>query len=76
MNYLTGELCNVGDKVRLGNRAEGVVVCSIDTDEYTSTYPRSDWSYLGCGVMIEFIEYGLIYYQKADDDLYLIARAA
>jgi hypothetical protein len=41
MNYATGETVNLGDKVCLGDDAEGVVVILVDTGEYNSGYPKS-----------------------------------
>jgi hypothetical protein len=39
-NVLTGEM-------------PGVVVCSIDTDEYAVAYPKEQWGYLESGVLVE-----------------------
>jgi hypothetical protein len=61
-------------KVKLGADAEGVVVCSIDTGEYSMEHPEAQWGYLKNGVMIDFPKYGLIHYVDPDDDLVLVAR--
>lgn len=74
MKYCDGQDVHVGDRVRLGDDDSGVVVCSIDTKEYTEAHPREQWSYLGKGVMIEFKKYGLIHYEEPEIDLQLIAR--
>ena len=68
-----------GQEVRLGDRVDqngsgGVVVCSVDTDEYCVDYPREHWSYLGAGVLILFDEMGLVHYGGPDEDLRLVAR--
>jgi hypothetical protein len=75
MKYHDGQVVRVGDKVRLGEDDSGLVVCSMDDDEYTDDHPRKQWDYLKKGVMIEFPLYGLIHYQVAEPDLQLVARA-
>ena len=52
----------------------GVVVASIDTDEYTPTCPKEQWAYLGRGVMVDTDKAGLIHYQEPDADMALIKR--
>jgi hypothetical protein len=75
MNYPDGQKVRLGDRVRLGQDASGIVVASIDTNEYSAEHPAAQWSYLGKGVMIDFPgTYGLIHYEEPDDDLQLIAR--
>lgn len=74
MNYPDGQLVRLGDKVRLGNNKIGIVVCSIDTSEYSTLYPMEDWSYLGSGVIINFMQFGLIHYENPDPDLELVER--
>lgn len=74
MNYPDGQDVRIGDRVRMGEDDGGVVVFSIDRDEYSAAHPREQWSYLGAGVMIEFPKYGLIHFTEPDDDLELVAR--
>jgi hypothetical protein len=74
MKYAGGQEARLGDKVRLGNDNNGVVVCSIDTCEYSKEHPETQWGYLKTGVMIEFPSYGLIHYEEAEPDLELISR--
>ena len=33
------------------------------------------WSYLGKGVIIEFASFGIIHYERAEEDLVLLSRA-
>jgi len=66
----------LGDKVPLGDDDGGVVVCSIDTREYSAAAPEAEWSYLKKGVVIKFPKFGLIRYETAEPDLGLIARGA
>ena len=75
MKYPDGREVKVGDHVRLGDDDGGVVVCSIDADDYTAEHPKEQWSYLKIGVMIEFPRYGLIHFVEPDEGLELIQRA-
>jgi hypothetical protein len=75
MKYWNGQDVRLGDRVKLGDDDAGVVVCSIDTGEYSDEHPESAWGYLKRGVMISFPKYGLIHYEQSEEDLELIARA-
>lgn len=75
MKYLDGQDVRLGDKVRLGQDRNGVVVCSIDTGEYSDQYTQAEWSHLQRGVLISFPLYGVIHYEQPEADLELIARA-
>ena len=75
MKYPDGKEAHLGDKVRLGQDEEGVVVCSIDTGEYSDKYPEEQWGYLQRGVLINFPNSGLIHYEEPDSDLSLIKQA-
>ena len=77
MNYATGEVVILGDRVSLGQDSGGEVVFIIDTAEYSAGYPEAEWSYLKKGVMIHFPLYGLIHYEEAvEPDVKLIARGS
>lgn len=76
MRYFSGELVNLGDKVSLSDGALGEVVCSIDTRECSTAYSHSDWEYLKHGILVAFLKYGLIYYERAEADLHFLERAA
>jgi hypothetical protein len=74
MKYWDGQDVELGDRVKLGEDSGGVVVCSIDTKQYSEEHPESAWGYLKKGVMILFPKYGLIHYEEPEEDLELIAR--
>lgn len=76
MKYPDGKEVKLGDKVRLGEDDGGVVVCSIDRDEYSAKNTKAVWGYLKKGVIIEFPSYGIIHFVEPDEDLQLIARAS
>ena len=73
MNYMDGQKIRVGDTVKLWEGCSGVVVCSMDDDEYTPEYPREEWSYLKTGVMIDSDQAGLIHYPRLTDKLQLLS---
>jgi len=74
MHYPDGQLAQIGDIVRLWNGNEGVVVCSIDTGEYSTEYPEIEWSYLQKGVLIRSSETGLIHYPEPEATFELLSR--
>jgi len=74
MKYWDGQEIRLGDRVKLDKDEGGIVVASMDTDEYTDENPKEQWGHLK-GVMIEFPLFGLIHYDEPDEDLELISRA-
>jgi hypothetical protein len=74
VKYQNGQEVRLGDRVKLGQDEGGVVVASIDTNEYTSEHSRAQWGHLKKGVMIEFPIYGLIHYEEPEPDLQLVER--
>ena len=75
MKYPDGQEVRLGDTVALEGEQQGIVVCSIDTGEYSDAYPRDQWSYLDAGVLIEFPSYGLIHYKEPESTLRLVTHA-
>ena len=68
-----------GQEVRLWDRVDwsgspGLIVFSIDTDEYSPMYPKEAWEYLGSGVMIDTQAAGLVHTSDPDEDLRLVRR--
>jgi hypothetical protein len=74
LRYPSGEEVWLGDTVRVGESERGVVVGSLDTDEYSERFPRGEWEYLGKGVLIEFERLGLVHYMEPEPTLALVAR--
>ena len=75
MNYSDGQEMRLGDRVEDNGQA-GVIVCCVDTDEYSGEFPRTTWDFLEGGVLIQFEGRGLVHYLQPDEDLRLVARAA
>jgi hypothetical protein len=74
MNYPDGKKVLAGDKVKLWEGCYGIVVCSIDDDQYIPEYPKSEWAYLKRGVLINSDKGGLIHLIEPDEDIELIER--
>ena len=75
MKYSNGEEIRVGDKVQAWEDCTGVVVASMETDQYSVEYPKEQWAHLKVGVMIDTDKVGPVYYPEPDSDLELIERA-
>jgi hypothetical protein len=74
MNYPDGKKILVGDRLKLWEGCYGTVVCSIDDDDYSTGYPKADWSYLNEGVLIASDQAGLIHYIEPEVSFELIQR--
>ena len=74
MKYASGEEVKTGDRVQFDGDSSGIVVCSIDLDEYSIAHPKEQWSYLEKGVMIEFDILGLVHFPEFDPELLLLSR--
>jgi hypothetical protein len=74
MKYSTGEEVRLGDKVKLWAGAEGIVVCSLDSKEFSDAYSEADWGYLKKGVLIESLQAGLIHYLEPEETMILLQR--
>jgi hypothetical protein len=75
MKYADGLEVLLGDKVSLGGGMTGVVVAAIDSDNYSTTDLRRDWSYLSHGVLVQSSEAGMVHFSGPDADLQLIRRS-
>ena len=61
-----------GDRVTIGSGITGVVVFSIDTDEFSAEFPKEEWQYLGRGIMIRSEQAGLVHLGTADEPVEVI----
>ena len=75
MRYFNGQDIQVGDKVRMGDDDEGIVVCDISEGKFSPSYPKSEWAYLNEGIVIMFPRYGVLHMKDVESDLEFIARA-
>ncbi|TGV73810.1 hypothetical protein EN792_060275, partial [Mesorhizobium sp. M00.F.Ca.ET.149.01.1.1] len=76
MKYPDGTLARIGDKIVVWEGNEGVVVCSMDTDEYSEEYPKKNFGYLGRGIMVLSEKAGLIHYVTPEEEMRLLERRA
>lgn len=66
----------MGDKVSLNNQSNGIVMAIIDDDLFSEDTPKENWDYLNTRVLINFENFGLIYYDDdVESDVYLISRS-
>jgi hypothetical protein len=75
MQYSDGQHVKLWDRVKLGSDRDGVVVCLIDTGEYTDQCLEKDWGYLKKGALIKFPTLGLVHYEELEPGIQLLARA-
>jgi hypothetical protein len=61
-----------GDKVVIGSGISGIVVFSINTDEYSPGFAKDDWQYLDRGGMVQTESAGLIHLLVADEDTKIV----
>ncbi len=69
MNYSNGKLIKPGDRVKLSDGSKGMVVFSVDTNEYTESYNEKEWSYLKKGIMIKSEELGLVHVTEENENI-------
>lgn len=52
MKYADGTEAHLDDQVRVGDADTGVVVASLDNDEFSAECPKTEWGHLKAGVLI------------------------
>jgi len=52
MKYADGSYARLGDRVRIVNGDTGVIVASMDTNEYSPEYPAENYADLQTGILI------------------------
>jgi len=55
---------HVGDKINMDG-IKGIVVCSLDNDEYSKKYSKADWDYLVTGILVETNDMGLVHLEES-----------
>jgi hypothetical protein len=66
--FAKGKQVRLGDRVMVADHVTGIVVFSVDTDEYSPEFPKENWGYLGRGIMVETENDGLIYIAELSDE--------
>lgn len=74
MRYAGATAARLGDGVRLWPGVDGVVVCSLDTCEFSETGTESDWGCLKQGVLVESPQAGRIHYLDRKTTMTLLDR--
>ena len=70
------KLIRLGDRVTMGSGINGVVVFSIDTDEYSPEFPKDKWEYLKRGIMLHTDRIGLVHLEESDEDIEILEERA
>lgn len=52
MKYRDGTEMHVGDRVRIKNGDTGIIVASMDTEEFSPDYPKENWEDLKSGIVV------------------------
>lgn len=74
MKYFDGQEIHIWDRVSAWEGSLGIVVFSVDGDEYSAQFPKASWQHLTSGVMIDTEGGGLIHYDSPDAELRLLSR--
>ena len=74
MNYNDGQEAMLGDEVLIAGQHKGIVVACIDSGQYGTDYPKSDWAYLMTGVLIDTDFGGLIHYKNSAGENFTLVK--
>jgi len=74
VKYSTGEEVRLWDRIEAWVGNPGIVVFSIDTNEFSVQFPHAHWSYLKSGIMIDTERARLIHFAEPGEDLTLTGR--
>jgi hypothetical protein len=66
MKYPDGTIARLGDRVRITNGDTGVIVASMDTDEYSREYPAENYAELKTGILILTDKGALVRFEEPD----------
>jgi hypothetical protein len=68
VTYADGTEVRLWDRVQPWEGCRGVVVFSIDSDEFSPDFPKEHWAYLGRGVMVATDKVGLVHLDESECD--------
>jgi len=68
MKDSNGVEIRLGDRVRIYDMDIGIVVVSVDTDEYSDEFPQNDWGYLKSGVMVKTDTGAIVHLEDLDPE--------
>ena len=75
MKYATEETVCLGDKVIISGLGRGTVAAIISDGVYSSSFPKEEWGYLGCGILISTNEAGVIHFKDLNSDILFFERS-
>ena len=74
MKYSNGEEIKLGDRVKLGDDNNGLIIGLLGDKIGLDDDFIGQWGHLEKGFIAKFPQYGLIHYEKAEADLELVSR--
>ncbi len=66
MKYPDGTEARLGDRVRLRNGDTGVIVASMDTNEFSTEFPAANYADLRTGILIRTDKGALVRLEEPD----------
>jgi len=66
MKYADGSDARLGDRVRIVNGDTGVIVASMDTNEYSAEYPAENYAHLQTGILVLTDRGALVRFEDPD----------
>jgi hypothetical protein len=73
---INGRLIRLGDRIDIGSAEKGVVVFSLETDEFSPDFPKDDWAHLGtAGIMVQMDGGALFFLDSPDEHTEVIVPA-
>ena len=76
VRYADYNEARLGDEVAIDDIYKGVVVASLDTDEYSARCPREEWAHLETGIVVDTNFGGLIHYPNGDHEHIVLLKRA
>lgn len=73
MKYPDGTEARLGDRVRITNGDTGMIVASMDTNEFSNEYPAKNYAHLRTGILI-LTDKGALVRLEEPDHSDLLAR--
>ena len=66
MKYPDGTEARLGDRVRITNGDTGIIVASMDTNEFSGEYPAKNYADLTTGILILTDKGALVHFEEPD----------
>ena len=74
MNLENGDQVSLWDRVKFLEGENGIVLFSIDDDQYSPCYPKEQWTLLKHGLMLDSTFARLVHIPESGPDMELLHR--